>query len=166
MPLDDAMPFLSRNFDNFVEMMKQKISAVNEWTAPDKKVVYYLNLLADGKRLTLAELSQVDKYVQSAVSRMKSAEAASSTGVSARREEPMPEPSRSRGMLPPPFERAADHGRMMSSAGGTERRSLPFDGRDSRDAKRGGGQLLQEPTRQPSREALIDRGNLTYHYHV
>ena len=72
MPLEDAMPFLSRNFDNFVELMKQKISQANEWPTPDSKVAYYLNLLAEGRRVTLAEIIEVDKYVQQVMNKLRS----------------------------------------------------------------------------------------------
>lgn len=71
MPLDDAMPFLSRNFDNFVELMKQKISQANEWVAPDSKVAFYLNLLAEGRRVTLAEIVEVDKYLQVVINKLR-----------------------------------------------------------------------------------------------
>lgn len=71
MPLDDAMPFLSRNFDQFVEMMKKKIMAVNEWVPPDAKVSYLLNLLADGRQLSIPELEEIDSYVQSTLSKMR-----------------------------------------------------------------------------------------------
>lgn len=67
------MPFLSRNFDNFVELMKQKISQANEWATPDSKVAYYLNLLAEGRRVTLTEIIEVDKYVQQVMGRLRTA---------------------------------------------------------------------------------------------
>lgn len=73
MPLDDAMPFLSRNFDNFVELMKQKISQANEWLTPDSKVAFYLNLLAEGRRVTLPEIIEVDKYVQAVIGKLRPA---------------------------------------------------------------------------------------------
>lgn len=72
MPLDDAMPFLSRNFDQFVEMMKKKIMAVNEWVPPDAKTSYLLNLLVDGRQLSVPELEDVDSYIQSVLKKMRS----------------------------------------------------------------------------------------------
>ncbi|XP_067935159.1 nuclear receptor coactivator 5-like [Watersipora subatra] len=71
MPLDDAMPFLSRNFDNFVELMKQKINAINEWVAPDKNVSYLMNSLAEGRRLSRDEVMLIDKYVQSVLQKLE-----------------------------------------------------------------------------------------------
>jgi len=78
MPLDDAMPFLSRNFDQFVEVMKKKISVANEWTAPDHKVACLLNMLADGRRLTIVELESILCYVTGIHDKMKSVEVMSS----------------------------------------------------------------------------------------
>jgi len=76
MPLEDAMPFLSRNFDKFVEMMKKKISTINQWEPPDAKNACFLNLLAEGRRITLAELQEVDKYIQVLIEKLKASEAA------------------------------------------------------------------------------------------
>lgn len=73
MPLDDAMPFLSRNFDQFVDMMKRKISAVADWVRPDSKVTYLLNLLADGRRLSLEELEDIKTYIIASIARIRPA---------------------------------------------------------------------------------------------
>ena len=86
MPLDDALPFLSRNFDNFVEMMKQKITALSEWVAPEKKVSYLMNLLADGKRVSMDELMEVDQYVQTLMKKLSGASTMDRR--TARKEEP------------------------------------------------------------------------------
>ena len=94
MPLDDALPFLSRNFDNFVEMMKQKITAVNEWLAPDSKVSCLLNLLAEGSRLSLEEMMDVDKYVQSVLKKLSGA-ASMGSRISGQEERPKASVSRS-----------------------------------------------------------------------
>lgn len=99
MPLDDAMPFLSRNFDNFVDMMKQKISAVNEWVAPNKKVGGLLNYLADGRRLTMSEMEDVDGYIQSVLSKMKKAQSSTVAGSELLAKQGEPVKGHSRGLL-------------------------------------------------------------------
>ena len=55
MPLEDAMPFLSRNFDNFVELMKQKTAQAKEWKKPETKGDEKRKRVAEGRRATKEE---------------------------------------------------------------------------------------------------------------
>lgn len=74
MPLEDAIPFLSRNFDQFVEMMKKKIATINAWVPPDERVRYLLNLLLDGKHLKIPELEEINKYTVLAMNKLSEVE--------------------------------------------------------------------------------------------
>lgn len=156
MPLEDAMPFLSRNFDNFVEMMKQKITAVNEWVAPEKKVSYYLNLLADGRRVSLEELLQVDSYVKETISRAKTNQAAVGKARVGVRDGPLENPHADRpalshGILGTPADRSVQR-TTERVGGGALDRGMPRGERDRGgvlDSRTHRGQLLPEPSREP-----------------
>ncbi len=77
MPLDDAMILVKRNFDNYIAEMREKANRLppaaalpavapipTDYLPPDKHTHYLLNLLADGRVLTLEELDRVLGYLE------------------------------------------------------------------------------------------------------
>ena len=80
MPLDDAVSLIRRNFDTYLLELRRGGPAAggaanpapaavslpphHEFKAPDPKVTYLLNLLADHRFLTLDELDVVNVYLQ------------------------------------------------------------------------------------------------------
>lgn len=71
MPLEDALTLITRKFDKYVITKKERLASSSALTHPARRafnppgpnVVYLLNLLVDGRFLTLAELDLVLDYV-------------------------------------------------------------------------------------------------------
>lgn len=71
MPLEDALTLITRKFDKYVITKKERLASSSALThpagrafnPPGPNVVYLLNLLVDGRFLTLAELDLVLDYV-------------------------------------------------------------------------------------------------------
>nr|XP_006814159.1 PREDICTED: nuclear receptor coactivator 5-like isoform X3 [Saccoglossus kowalevskii] len=66
MPLDDAMTFIARNFERYMQNLREKSLAANLSlaTGVELTVPQLLCLLADGKQLTVGELGKVIDYLQ------------------------------------------------------------------------------------------------------
>ena len=74
MPLDDAMTLVGRSFQKYVDGLREKAAATTKsapaglpsrvFLPPSSEVAYLLNLLADNRALTVAELESVIKYLQ------------------------------------------------------------------------------------------------------
>lgn len=72
MPLDDAMKFVSHNFDSYLQTLREKkrLEAPPDYSRmpdgflpPSDHVAYLLNLLADGRMLTSVELKEILDFV-------------------------------------------------------------------------------------------------------
>ncbi|XP_013421667.1 nuclear receptor coactivator 5-like isoform X2 [Lingula anatina] len=67
MPLDDAMSLVARNYEQYLKELRAKAPVPPpkvDFTPPDPSIAYLLNLMADGRQLTLEELEKVLKYVK------------------------------------------------------------------------------------------------------
>ena len=72
MPLDDAITLMTRNFEVYVQELREKATQREtssrkeppEFLPPDQHTSYLLNLLADNRILTLEELDHVLGYLQ------------------------------------------------------------------------------------------------------
>ena len=71
MPLEDALTLITRKFDKYVITKKERLASSSACThpagrtynPPGPNVVYLLNLLVDGRFLTLPELDLILEYV-------------------------------------------------------------------------------------------------------
>lgn len=72
MPLDDAMKFVSQNFDSYLQTLREKkrLEAPPDYSRmpegfvpPTDHVSYLMNLLADGRMLTSLELKEILDFV-------------------------------------------------------------------------------------------------------
>ncbi|XP_070537105.1 nuclear receptor coactivator 5-like isoform X2 [Ptychodera flava] len=65
MPLDDALSLIARNFERYMQNLREKTAASNLALAQvELSIPQLLCLLADGKQLTLDELTRVIAYLQ------------------------------------------------------------------------------------------------------
>ncbi|XP_013776947.1 nuclear receptor coactivator 5-like [Limulus polyphemus] len=74
MPLDDALKLVARNFHEYTlslrflnqktEKKEPQVLTRRSPTPPDRDIGFLLNLLADGKHLTMRELDKIMKYIQ------------------------------------------------------------------------------------------------------
>ena len=71
MPAADAMVLIAKHFEIYLQDLRQKMGAKTagapaapEFIPPDKETHYLLNLLADNRILTVAELDKVISYLE------------------------------------------------------------------------------------------------------
>ena len=73
MPAGDAMNLIAKHFEIYLQDLREKMgnnavasnaTAAPEFIPPDKETHYLLNLLADNRILTVAELDKVISYLE------------------------------------------------------------------------------------------------------
>ena len=85
MPMEDALSLVSRNFETYVQELREKATAtpapvravvpapgppgpakaaMSDFIPPDAQMSYLLNLLADSRQLTVEELDKVIQYLR------------------------------------------------------------------------------------------------------
>ena len=76
MPLEDALSLVTRNFEKYLKTLREKpvTPSSKVLIPPDSQLSYLLNLLADGRHLTLDELQTVGDFVGERKRRLMEAE--------------------------------------------------------------------------------------------